>query len=358
MATGLFVTSILAEAPLWPAPLLAFGAGVFVVLSAASWFTSSLEALSDRRRFSPGLLGLLGALGANVPNYAASLTVSFERQAAAGQGIIVGSNIFNVAIILALVVFAAPARRGIALEPDAGHDVLQVAWLVLAMAVTTLLTIWALVFIHPPLPAPVLRGITLVTLGLFALLTVHAMRRDSRRSKSGATLHLPLATDTPSLLSSASAGSSPRKAIWSVTKILVALALTLGGVVILVQAGQALAADVHLPSIFFSLVVLAIATSLPNAVVAYQLTRTHREVAAVEEILSSNGVNLALGSALPLLLWPDALSGQLLLCGDAALMVALQVTVLLCVQRGKIARTLAGSLLLIYLAWVLLHVLL
>jgi Ca2+/Na+ antiporter len=138
------------------------------------------------------------------------------------------------------------------------------------------------------------------------------------------------------------------------------LALTLGGVVIMVQAGQALAVDVHLPSIVFSLVVLAIATSLPNAVVAYQLARSRREVAAVEEILSSNGVNLALGSALPLLLWPealDALSGQLLLCGDAALMVALQVIVLLSVRRGTVTKTLAGSLMLIYLAWMLLHVL-
>jgi cation:H+ antiporter len=352
MATGTTVASILipivAALPLWPAALLSFGA-VFVVLTAASWYTSGLEALSDWRHYSPGLLGLLGALGANVPNYAASLTVSVEGQTTVAQGIIVGSNIYNLAIILAIVVFAVPAGRGLGLRPDERRDVMQVAWLVLAMAVTTLFIIVALVV--PALLAAARSGILVVTLGLFAVLAVHAVRRDSRRSKDPAKLETPITARAASPTATASVSSLP----WATVKILLALALTLGGVVLMVQAGQALSLDVHLPGSVSSLVFLAVATSLPNTVVAYQLARTRREVAAVEEILSSNGVNIALGSALPLLLWPSALHGQPLLFVDAALMVALQVVVLLSVRRGTISRALAGTLVLTYAGWVLLH---
>src|SRR5262249_53147241 len=161
----------------------------------------------------------------------------------------------------------------------------------------TLVTVVVLLLNDSPLRSITLGGVTLVTLSLFALLALHAARRDPRHAKSSPMPHTPRPRYDPSSLVSpvSSVSSLAPAAAWG--KILVALALTLGGVVIMVQTGQAVAADVHLPSAFFSLVVLAVATSLPNTVVAYQLARTHRDVAAVEEILSSNGVNLALGSA-------------------------------------------------------------
>src|SRR5260370_36271786 len=83
---------------------------------AAASFTRRLEVLSDIWHFSPGLLSLLGALGANIPNYAASLDAAISGQIGVGIGIIIGSNIYNIAIILGLVAFAAAARQGVALS--------------------------------------------------------------------------------------------------------------------------------------------------------------------------------------------------------------------------------------------------
>jgi len=344
MSHLLYLALIPAAIPAWPLPLLAFVVALLVTLSGAAWFTRSLEQLSDRWQFSPGLLGLVGAVGANIPNYTASLTAFVDRQPLVGEGVIVGSNVYNVAIILGIAAFAVPAGRGLVLTPAEGRDVLWVARLAVAMALTTWVAIAALTFTHPLLSPIALVAVNLLTLSLFVLLAIHALRRDSHVTE------LP-ATPSPARTSQQASSS------WTVAKAMLALALALGSVIIMVRAGQAVAADVHLPAALFSLVVLAIATSLPNTVVAYQLARTNRVAACVEEILSSNGVNIALGSALPLMFWQDGLHDLSLLAVDTPLMVALNLAVLMRVRARRFNRLVGGGVILVYVAWFLVHAL-
>ena len=47
-----------------------------ISIGASAVFTRRLEVIGDRFHFSPGLLSLLGALGANIPNYVASLAAA------------------------------------------------------------------------------------------------------------------------------------------------------------------------------------------------------------------------------------------------------------------------------------------
>jgi len=326
----------------WAIPLLVFVAALLVALGATARFVRLLEALGDRLHFSPGLLGFVGAVGANLPNYAAALTASGTRQPLAGQQIIVGSNVYNLAIILGIATFAVPAGHGIVLERVEERDVLTVNWLALAMAVTTLLTFALLDLPRPPLPAVVSGGTALLALGLFLRVAIHAFQS------------APMVHDHPR----PSRLPRTRSVGGGVALTLLALAVALGGVVIMVQAGQRFGAAVHLPPAVLSLVVLAVATSLPNTVVGYQLARTARVTTSVEEILSSNCVNLALGSALPLLLWPASLHDPWLLAVDAPLMVLLSVALLVAVRHGRISRVMGSGLILVYLAWVALHLLL
>src|SRR5437763_4895018 len=93
--------------------ILFFVISLLVAVGASAWFTRRLEIISDLFDLSPGLLSLLGALGANVPNYVASLVAAVSGQLVVGLGIIVGSNIYNIAIILGISTFAAKAPRGI-----------------------------------------------------------------------------------------------------------------------------------------------------------------------------------------------------------------------------------------------------
>lgn len=269
-----------------------------IALGASAWFTRCLEVLSDVFCFSPGMLSFLGALGANIPNYIASLTVAFSGQVGVGLGVIIGSNIYNVAIIPGLSTFAVPARRGITLARTEARDASLVGMVALAMMLTTALAVGTLMWQGAPPAFAQARSLLLIcnvlTPGLFCTLALHALRREPARS---------LLTEGKAALPAAQRERQRVGSAWrALGEAMGALAVALGAVVAMVETGQAVALAVHLPETLLSLVILAIATSLPNTVVAFTLARTGRASASVEEVFSSNSVNVALGGALPLLL--------------------------------------------------------
>ena len=124
----------------------------------------------------------------------------------------------------------------------------------------------------------------------------------------------------------------------------------------MVQSGQTLTNLLHMPPVLAGLLVLAVATSLPNLVVAFLLARANQESACVEEVFSSNSINATLGIALPLLFWHATLSNSLLLLLDTPLMVALTLAALLCIRWQRISRFTGMLLLLTYGIWVMVHV--
>lgn len=324
-------------------------------MGASAWFTRRLEQIAAAQDFSPGLLSLLGALGANIPNYIASTFAILSGSIATGLGIIIGSNIFNIAIILAVVTFAAPENRGIVLTKVEGQDVRIVGRYALMIMLAILLLIWLLPgtpltnALHLPLLSLLLLIATIIlTLSIAVLLTQHALKHEPELSSAEyahATIALP------------SSGSLSRKTLvrW-LGEMLLALAITLAGVVVMVQTGQTLTNLLHMPSVLAGLLVLAVATSLPNLVVAFLLARANQESACVEEVFSSNSINATLGIALPLLFWHAALSNSLLLLLDTPLMVALTCAALVCVHRQRISGLTGMVLLLTYVVWVVIHV--
>src|SRR5512135_982755 len=87
-----------------------------VVLMTISSFilSGSLERLKTRFQVSGGLLGMLAALGAATPEISSAVTALFVKQHDVGVGIIIGSNVFNLAALLglcALVEGRLPLRR-------------------------------------------------------------------------------------------------------------------------------------------------------------------------------------------------------------------------------------------------------
>ncbi|HEY3993069.1 MAG TPA: hypothetical protein VGM01_09350 [Ktedonobacteraceae bacterium] len=85
----------------WPLELLCFFISLGLTMAAA-WFTRRLEAICDRLELSAGVLSILEARGANIPNDVASIDAIARGSSEVGLGIIVGSNIYNIAIILGL----------------------------------------------------------------------------------------------------------------------------------------------------------------------------------------------------------------------------------------------------------------
>ncbi len=337
-----------------------FVASLLIVVGASAVFTRRLEVISDLWQFSPGLLSLVGALGANIPNYVAALAAAASGQPEVGIGIIIGSNIYNLAIILSIAAFASPARHGLTLSRQEARDASQIGGFALAMMVTTALAIGCFSWkIFPglsdqfiPFTRVVLFLLNILTLALFASLAAHTLRR---------------APEKPSVLAK-SAGEhadkpaeEPTGRWWLVPRILsemiIALGIALAGVIVMVQSAEAVALAIHLPPAILSLLVLAVATSLPNTIVAFTLARTNRASASIEEIFSSNAVNATLGIALPLLLWSGAQNDRLLVILDGPLMVALTCAGLLCLHKQRVSRFTGVLFVLTYVGWIAIHLL-
>src|SRR5690348_5598551 len=96
-----------------PIALSIFCLSLILVVATSARFTRKLEALCEALNLSIGILSLLSALGANIPNYISSIIAIIGGRVDVGIGIIVGSNIYNVAIILGLCVLLNKERAGI-----------------------------------------------------------------------------------------------------------------------------------------------------------------------------------------------------------------------------------------------------
>ena len=324
-----------------------FLVSLIIVIVTSARFTRKLEELCEALNLSIGVLSLLSALGANIPNYVSSAIAILSGHLDVGIGIIVGSNIYNLTIILGLCAILTPERSGMTLDAREKRDVGTIAWYALAIILLAFVVICWLPG-SPLVTAQLTTGVfhlllllsSVVVLGIFSTLLVHIIRRT--HGGEGMTLHHH---------------EAKRKAPLSILRlggeILLTLAIALVGVLMMVQSGQTLTADLHMPSVLAGLLVLAVATSLPNTVVAVSLVRTGEAAACVEEVYSSGSINAALGIVLPLLFWQSALNDRFLLFLDAPLTLALILYTLIFVLKGHLSRGLGVLLLAIYVAWVL-----
>ena len=86
---------------------IGFSAGEFasgaIVSLAMSWvLVSRLERVGERFGLSEALLGMVAALAADAPEITASVTALAHNERAVGAGVVIGSNVFNLAALLGL----------------------------------------------------------------------------------------------------------------------------------------------------------------------------------------------------------------------------------------------------------------
>src|SRR5579859_6886574 len=116
-----------------PVTLGIFLVSLSAVIATSARFTRKLEELCEALNLSIGILSLLSALGANVPNYVSSAIAIVSGHIDVGIGIIVGSNIYNLTIILGLCAFLTPERSGMTLDVREKRDVGVIARYALAI---------------------------------------------------------------------------------------------------------------------------------------------------------------------------------------------------------------------------------
>ena len=86
--------------------------GAAAVSLGMSWLlVSSLERVGERLGLSEALLGVLAALAADAPEITAAVTALVHHEPRVGAGVVIGSNVFNLAALLGLSALVATRVR-------------------------------------------------------------------------------------------------------------------------------------------------------------------------------------------------------------------------------------------------------
>src|SRR6266851_9318743 len=138
-----------------------FAAGIVVSLALSWLVVSRLERIGARLGLSEGLLGLLAALAGDAPEITSAITALTHHQQRIGAGVVIGSNVFNLAALLGLGAVVA------------GRIGLQRRVVILGGAVAMAIAAVCLAVVLGALRAPAGLGLALVVLALYLLVLSH-----------------------------------------------------------------------------------------------------------------------------------------------------------------------------------------
>ncbi len=265
---------------------------VFIVSAIASLGTSwvlvsRLERVGARLGLSEALLGMLAALAADAPEITAAVTALAGHQPRIGAGVVIGSNVFNLAALLG---FAAVIAGGIAL-----HRRVIVLEGVVAMSIATVCLAVVVGVFSPAV------GLVLVVAVLVPYLVVLGVPRDRLGRIGLPSAWVSWLTDAiveeELELEVAIHPQRGRQVDGVVAAI--AVLVVVGASVAMEQTASKLGARHAIPEIVVGALILAAVTSLPNAVAAVYLARRGRGAATLSTAMNSNALNVAAGLLLP-----------------------------------------------------------
>ena len=259
-----------------------------VVSLAMSWvLVTRLERVGERFGLSEALLGMVAALAADTPEITASITALAHQQRTVGAGVVIGSNVFNLAALLGL---GAVVAGGFSLHR---RVILLGGTIAIWVAVVCLITITGLV-------SPI-GGLVLILIVLAPYLVLLGSHRRSLRRvplPSRAVRWLVSAVDEEEL-ELVVAIRPPRGTPFDALIAGVSLVVVVAASVAMERGASTLGIHFGVAEIVVGGLVLAAVTSLPNAVAAVYLARNGRGEAALSTGLNSNTLNVAIGLLLP-----------------------------------------------------------
>lgn len=298
-------------------PILLFAVSLAVTLYAASIFASRLDHLGRRFGLPEALLGLLTAVGADAPELSSAIAAIVSGDKGVGLGVVVGSNVFNLAAMLglsALVVGCVQLRpRTLALEGGVALGVATVigllgfgvvpGWAALALSLAVLVPYVAVIaFVHES----------------DVLGESHHARPLRGRALRNSVLLIPPAV----------------------------AAIVLGSIG-MVHAALHLGRQAGMPDVLVGVLLLAVLTSLPNAYTGVRLGRARRGAALVSETMNSNTINLVGGVALPAVVVGFGAHFSGLVEADLIWLVAATATAIAFLARPSGMRRIGGMLLVV-----------
>jgi cation:H+ antiporter len=291
---------------------------VTATLLAAGLFARRLDRLGHRLGIAEPLVGLLTALAADAPELSSGAAAIARGHRDVGVGVLVGSNMFNLASMIGVSAILAGSvrleRRALVREGAVALLAIGIASAVLAGA----------------LP-PWLGLLVTVVVGVPYLRWLARPGGDGDDSRAAAAWRERIV---------AMPGATAQIVRLFVLELPALVIIVLGSVG-MVASAVSLAGPMGVSQQVMGLVVLAILTSLPNAYTAIRLGLAGRASALVSETLNSNSINLLGGIVVPSVIvsLSAADSGSRF---DVAALVGLTLVTLIMIGRRDGAGRVAG----------------
>ncbi len=317
-----------------PVALILFASSLAATLAASGLFARRLDRLGIRLGIHEAVLGLLTALAADAPELSSGLTAMLRGEPGVGVGVLLGSNIFNLAAMVGVSALLAGSVR---LERPA--LALEGAFALFATAVTAAVLFTGL---EP--------WIALVVFAAGAVPYLILLARG--------TFHGPLPPREPSapVIDARSAAGRVTQVIGLFVREIPALVVIVVGAVGMVYSAVLVAGRWGVPRPLVGLLLLATLTSLPNAYTAIRLGLAGRGAALVSEALNSNTINLSMGILVPSVIVSSASGGHGFAL-DYIWMVAVTIATLALVgRRGGAGRLAGAAIVASYIAYVAVRV--
>jgi cation:H+ antiporter len=257
-------------------------------LAAARTFARRLDVLGMRFGLSETIIGLLTAVAADGPEISSALAALVGGERGVSAGVVVGSNVFNIAAMIGLSALIAGgvqlSRTALAFEGTIGVLVTLLATGLLLEVLTPAIGAILLAVVLAPYLLVLLRG-GLPDTGL------------PLPSKLTRALAGVLATRTPERSSPAHDIDHRRQMLLLVVDV----ALIVLGSVGMVRSAVALGGHWGVSGTLIGVLVLGPLTSIPNAQTGVRLGLAGRDAALVSETFASNTINLTGGILVPAL---------------------------------------------------------
>ena len=266
----------------------AFLAALAATLGASEALVWGLSRLGLKLGLAAGLLGLITALGADAPEIASASSAVFAGARDVGVGVILGSNLFNLAALLGLPGLLVGRLTFPRFVPVADGTA------------NLLVTVVAAGLLLGLLPARTGVALFLLILGAYTAVLALSPRRIRGLGLPGWATRGLLLLSTQIHSEDIVADVMRRGQGWlPVLFVPAALAVIVAGSVVMVATALQLGLQWHVPGVVVGTVALAAITGIPNLYAAVRLALRGDGATVVSEAFNSNTLNLVAGLGLP-----------------------------------------------------------
>ena len=256
-------------------------AGLTVIMGGANMLTDGASALARRWGVSDLVVGLtIVAFGTSTPELAISVTSAIQGNTGIAVGNVVGSNIFNILVIVGAIALVRPVRITKTIMVN------EIPMVVLSSAAILAIGIAPYLGVSGEASVSRVDGILLL---LFFLIFMHYILQQAHHPATGAD-------------SSQEAASGARKemgVLKSVIWVLVGLVALIAGGDMFVKGASGIARGLGVSEAIIGLTIVAMGTSLPDLAASVSAARKGNNGIAVGNVIGSCVFNafMVLGAA-------------------------------------------------------------